>query len=444
MAELEKLRMPSATATEYKHAIEKVADEVDGKWVLTRKFFRELDVWKHDYESDSQRQAAIENAIHVYDRLRLNPSEPEWQMLLPAAERGTGKCLSRIQAKIAVGGNFAPKPKPKTSEDSSRESAGEDGDVFGDKPTKPAKSAGMARTASQNSTTKSKAAKDREAQDKRLSGKTSAAKAAPKKAAPPKKTAKTTFKSSQFVSDSEEEDEYMNNAGSTSNKGSPTKKTPLDKQNGVKSNKRKSDDMETIQAANGPAKKAKKAPSTSSSGLSSVSSSKHVSDSGQSTDVKTLQRSINNSRAKLNTSPQKSSPLASSPPTNASDMEDLDQSTSISPSSSSTDSIKRRAVDSEFDEPPKKKRPSGRNGATEAEMKSIYNRKQFRHVPTHCMDASARFQTVYDRYLKLYQELQADPTRLLNEHRKLMDLHDRVAQMKREIIESARDKSEDR
>ncbi|OBT44637.1 hypothetical protein VE00_04416 [Pseudogymnoascus sp. WSF 3629] len=443
MGELEKLRTSAVTASEYKHAVEKVADEVDGKWTLTRKFFRELDVWKHDYESDAQRQTAIDNAIHVYDRLRLNPSEPEWQMLLPVAERGTGKCLSRIQAKIAVGGNFAAKPKPKTSEDSSRESAGEDGD----KAAKPAKSAAMARTTSQNSATKSKAAKDREAQDKRLSGKSTAAKPAPKKAAASKKPVKTTFKSAQFVSDSEEEDDYMHNASSTSNKGSPTKKTPLDKQNGVKSNKRKSDALDTVEASNGTAKKAKKAPSTSSSALSSVSSSKHhVSDSSQSThDVKTIQRSINNSRAKMNTSPQKSSPLASSPPTNASDMEDLDQSTSISPSSSSTDSIKRRAVDSEFDEPPKKKRPSGRgNGATDAEMKSIYNRNQFRHVPTHCIDASAKFQTVYDRYLKLYQELQADPSRLLNEHRKLMDLHDRVAQMKREIIESARDKSEDR
>ncbi|KFZ05835.1 hypothetical protein V501_07981 [Pseudogymnoascus sp. VKM F-4519 (FW-2642)] len=447
MSELEKLRTSAVTPIEYKHAIEKVADEEDGKFKLTRKFFRELDVWKHDYESDAQRQTAIENAIHVYDRLRLNPSEPEWQMLLPVAERGTGKCLSRIQAKIAVSGNFGAKTKPKTSEDSSRESAGEDGD----KAAKPAKSAGMSRSTSQNSATKSKAAKDREAQDKRLSGKSSAAKPAPKKVAPPKKqaktTSKTTFKSAQFVSDSEEEaDDYMNHASTTSNKGSPTKKTPVDKQNDVKSNKRKSDALDTVEATNGTAKKAKKAPSTSSSGLSSVPSSKHhVSDSSQSThDVKTLQRSINNSRAKMNTSPQKSSPLASSPPTNASDMEDLDQSTSISPSSSSTDSIKRRAVDSEFDEPPKKKRPSGRNGATDAEMKSIYNRNQFRHVPTHCMDASARFQTVYDRYLKLYQELQADPSRLLNEHRKLMDLHDRVAQMKREIIESARDKSEDR
>lgn len=434
MAELEKLRTPAATEAEYKHAIEKVADQDGDKWALTRKFFRELDVWKHDYESDSQRQTAIENAIHVYDRLRLNPSEPEWQMLLPLAERGKGKCLSRIQAKIAVGGNFAAKPKPK-SEDSSRESAGEDGD----KPTKPAKSAGMARTTSQNSATKSKAAKEREAQDKRLSGKTSA-KPAPKKAPPPKKQAKTTFKSSQFVSDSEEEEDDYMNASSTS------KKAPLDKQNGVKSNKRKSDAVDTIEATSGTAKKAKKAPSTSSSGLSSISSSKHhVSDSGQSThDVKTIQRSINNSRAKMNTSPQKSSPLASSPPTNASDMEDLDQSTSISPSSSSTDSIKRRAVDSEFDDHPKKKRPTAGGRVTDAEMKSIYNRNQFRHVPTHCIDASAKFQTVYDRYLKLYQELQADPSRLLNEHRKLMDLHDRVARMKREIIESARDKSEDR
>ena len=101
-------------------------------------------------------------------------------------------------------------------------------------------------------------------------------------------------------------------------------------------------------------------------------------------------------------------------------------------------------VDSEFEDPPKKKRPSGRNGATDAEMRSIYNRNQFRNVPTHCVDASAKFQAYYDKYHKLYQELQADPSRLLKEHRKLMDMHDHVAQMKRDIIESARDKSEDR
>lgn len=440
--ELVKLRTSASTECEFKLAMEKVADMEDGKWKLQPKFLKELDVWKYDYESGLERQVAIDNAIRAYDKMRLNPSEPEWQMLLPVAERGKGKCLSKLQAKIAVSGNFAPKPKPKPVDDSSRESAGED-DIFGEKATKSAKSVGMARSTSQNSTTKTKAAKEREAQDKRLSGKSAAAKPAPKKPVA-KKPAKETFKSSKFVSESEEEDNYLIDASPAPKSTSSTKKVqPMDQKSSRPNTKRMSDDTDATEGVNGFAKKPKTVQSSSSSSLSG--SAHRVSDSNQSSrDVKSIQRSINSTRARINTSPQKSSPLASSPPTNASDIDDIDQSTSVSPSTDSMKSLKRRAVDSELEESPKKKRPFGYTGVSDAEMRSVYDKGQFRHVPIQCLEASAKFQVFYDRYHKLYLELKADPGRLQKEHRELMDMHDRLAEMKKDIIESARDKSRDR
>jgi len=446
--ELMKLRTSIATDGEFKMAIEKVADLEDGKWKIHPKFLKELDVWKYDYEDDSERQTAIDNAIRAYDKMRLNPSEPQWQMLLPVAERHKGKCLSKLQAKIATSGNLAPKPKTKPADDSGRDSAGEDADVFGEKQTKSAKSESMVRSTSQNSATKSKAAKEREAQDKRLSGKT-AAKPAPKKAAPkkaaPKKQAKETFKSSQFVNDSDEEDSYTVDTKPAPKIASSAKKTQSVDQNAKKASmKRKSDDMDAMDDSIIVVSKKPKNTQTPSASSISGSSSSHqrISDSSQSShNVASIQHSITKARAKMNTSPQKSSPLASSPPTNASDMEDIDHSTSASPSTDSTRSLKRKIIGSELDESPKKKK---RNAATDAEMRSVYDKSQFRHIPSQCLDASARFQVVYGEYHKLYMELQADPTRLRKEHRKLMDMHDMLASMKREIIEAARDKSEDR
>jgi RNA polymerase II elongation factor ELL len=451
--ELMKLRTSIATESEFKMAIEKVADLEDGKWKIHPRFLKDLDVWKYDYEDDTERQAAIDNAIRAYDKMRLNPSEPQWQMLLPVAERNKGKCLSKLQAKIATSGNIAPKPKTKPADDSGRDSAGEDTDVFGEKRTKSAKSESMVRSTSQNSATKSKAAKEREAQDKRLSGKTTAKpapkkappkSAAPKKAAAPKKQAKETFKSSQFVNDSDEEDSYTIDTKPTPKIASSSKKTQPVGQNAKKASvKRKSDDMDATDDSVIVASKKPKTTQNSSTSSTSGSSSSHqrISESSQSShNVASIQRSITKARAKMNTSPQKSSPLASSPPTNASDMEDIDHSTSVSPSTDSTRSLKRKIIGSELGESPKKKR----NAATEAEMRSVYDKSQFRHIPSQCLDASARFQVVYGEYHKLYMELQADPTRLAKEHRKLMDMHDMLASMKREIIEAARDKSEDR
>ena len=69
----------------------------DPLWSLSTRRFKELDVWSFPY-STADRQAAIDNAIHALDRIRLNAQDKVWQLLLPKAERNKGKNLSRLNS----------------------------------------------------------------------------------------------------------------------------------------------------------------------------------------------------------------------------------------------------------------------------------------------------------------------------------------------------------
>ncbi|KKF94490.1 hypothetical protein CFO_g3155 [Ceratocystis platani] len=102
---------------EFDAALHKAAefDSTSKTWSLAKNYWKELDVWNYDYDSEQERQEAINNAISKYDRMRLSPNQDEWQRLLPADERGKGKCLSRIQANLMKG----PMSSVKTSEDKS-------------------------------------------------------------------------------------------------------------------------------------------------------------------------------------------------------------------------------------------------------------------------------------------------------------------------------------
>lgn len=77
--------------------------------------FKELDVWKYDYGTQEQRQAAIDNAIRHFDRLRASASAPVWQKLLPDEDRNKGISLSRLQSPLAKG-HAPPPPKSWVSE----------------------------------------------------------------------------------------------------------------------------------------------------------------------------------------------------------------------------------------------------------------------------------------------------------------------------------------
>ncbi len=111
---------------DFKAALEKVAD-LDGDsqtYALKKLFWRELDVWNYRYDTDDDRQLAIDNARQRFDRMRLSTSEPEWDRLLPREERGTGKSLSKVQAVIERGSPALPPPKIKVQKADDSSSVG--------------------------------------------------------------------------------------------------------------------------------------------------------------------------------------------------------------------------------------------------------------------------------------------------------------------------------
>ena len=95
----------------------KLAKQVDGKWVLTDRAYRELDVHSFKYTSAADRKAAVENAIRAFDRLRLPKEERVWQMLLPLAERDKGVVLSRLQVKRDLTPRLSPMPHDTDADD---------------------------------------------------------------------------------------------------------------------------------------------------------------------------------------------------------------------------------------------------------------------------------------------------------------------------------------
>ncbi|OAA49701.1 hypothetical protein ISF_09404 [Cordyceps fumosorosea ARSEF 2679] len=120
---------------DFKNTLEKMAEyNSDTKcWSMKKPYWKELDVWKYAYDSQEERQTAIDSAIRQYDKQRLSASEPEWQKLLKKEERGKGKCLSRLQASLAKGpAQPTPKIKVQKADDSSTTSK-DDGDVSSDR-----------------------------------------------------------------------------------------------------------------------------------------------------------------------------------------------------------------------------------------------------------------------------------------------------------------------
>lgn len=96
--------------------LQKIAKHEGGKWQLSDKAFRDLDVWSFGYGSTEERQKAVDNAIRSYDRQRIGKEEKIWQQLLPEEDRGKGIILSRLngggggQVNRGLAPNYAPSP----------------------------------------------------------------------------------------------------------------------------------------------------------------------------------------------------------------------------------------------------------------------------------------------------------------------------------------------
>ena len=98
--------------------LQKIARQEAGKWNLSDRAYKDLDVWGFGYTSQEDRQTAVDNAVRAYDRQRIGKEEKMWQQLLPEEDRGKGIVLSRLngvgaaQANRGLTPNHARSPLP--------------------------------------------------------------------------------------------------------------------------------------------------------------------------------------------------------------------------------------------------------------------------------------------------------------------------------------------
>lgn len=396
-----------------KQAMSKVGDlnASTGKWELRKNYYKELDVFNFNYDSDAERQRAIDNAVKVFDKMRLGLSEPQWEKLLPKSERGTGKSLSKLQAQIANG----PVAKSKSNGSKNRDS-GDEEDVFGDKVVSKAKGEATARSASGPSTSKTKKLSEKEAQAKRLLSKNPAKTAATtskpkpaKKEVDKPKSAMAKPLSSQFVSESDDEDIPVKKA--------QVAKAPIKKA----STKRLRDEEVDSSDSSLPLSKKTKKESNLSHRVSDASQSSRPSSTSTTS-------SSNSFKGKAN-SPQKSSPLASSPPTNASDFENTSSgdrsSASASPANHRTSSNTRN------NRSPIHKR----HQKSSSVASSVSSTGSSRHLRPGVLDLAQHYKQFYPVYLKLHNELARSKVKNPSQEDDLLAMHERLSDLKRQILE---------
>ncbi|KAJ3476201.1 hypothetical protein NLG97_g9202 [Lecanicillium saksenae] len=394
---------------DFKSSLEKVAEyHSDTKrYSMKKPFWKELDVWKYDYDTQQERETAIENAIRQYDRQRLSASEPEWQKLLKKEERGKGKCLSRLQASLAKGpAQPAPKIKVQKADDSS--GSKDDGDshsLSSDRSRAGGES--MSRSNSAAGAPKPKKAV-KEPEPKRALPITKSKPAMPKPSPTKPKAAAAKANGGRVLS-----------AAIIENSDSSGDEAPLAK------SKPKPSVVKEAPPRPAPKPAAKPAPvkrphyddddSSSSSGtpLSKRLKQKPPPQTGSKLkdrlpDLHSSSRTATKTTSSKpkNTSPTKSSPLASSPPTNASDIE------------SDHRPIKKRKADMD-----------SRDGAAKRQAKD--------KVAPELMSKAHKFKAYYAKYETLHYQIAALEHPPAEKVESLIDMRFRLENMKREIYGQA-------
>ncbi|PVH76350.1 hypothetical protein DL98DRAFT_293277 [Cadophora sp. DSE1049] len=414
-------RLPEISENDLDNALRKVGDlnDTTGKWELRKAFWKELDVWAYKYVSKEDRQRAIDNAVKQYDKMRLGVSEPEWDRLLIKAERGTGKCLSKLQAEIAKGA-LARKSNSQNTEGSGRDTPNGDDDLE-DKALSKVKGEGMARSASQPPTTKSKKTSEKEAQAKRLFSKNppkSANKPAPKTAAPAKKSgpapkAGTKVLSAEYVEDSDDDSEAPLASKENTIKEKTIKEKPKPKAAKPVMKRAREEDHDTSDSSIPLSKKVRK-------DVPATTTNHRVSDASQTSRTTNSSYSSFNSKNKSN-SPQKSSPLASSPPTNASDIENSSNDrTSSSASPAPRFSTKNTRS-------PIHKRHQKSSSVTSSSSNGS-------RLKPKAIELAAKYRLYYPRYVELFEEVVAEgDKRTKSKERDLLDMHSRLEKMRKDI-----------
>ncbi|PGH34292.1 RNA polymerase II elongation factor ELL [[Emmonsia] crescens] len=294
------------------------------KYGLKDKAYKDLDIWNFPYPSQDERQEAIENAISAFDRMRISRTDKLWQMLLPKAERGKGKVLSRLNLHTGpIAKSVTTRINVQSSEDVSKEGYGTGNESErtngaatpnqqnGTISARSGSTAQKKKPVEKNGPTKRAATK---AKNTTLTGRvTKKTDKKPEKKSLAKPDAK--YKSAEFVHDSDEDTEMIDSPPLGSSTATANK--TVEKQNQPKASKKSVKSIPPSTSTPKPTEAEKPAKAKSQS-------------------MKTIPSATATSRAASSSSPQKPSPLGSSPPTNASDLENGRQSANATQSSSSS------------------------------------------------------------------------------------------------------------
>ncbi|MCJ1380633.1 hypothetical protein MMC17_003741 [Xylographa soralifera] len=340
------------------------------KLMLSDKGYQILDVWKFPYQSQDDRQAAIDRAIKAFDRRRLSREENAWQLLLPQKDRGKGIILSLLNLHGHTTDQIVGTPRINVQDaDDTKmggdatgtDGAGTDSDNRRGR-LAPDNSQSIARSRSQDPIKKQRVS-EKEAQSRRLLSKnpkkasqsviTKRNKATTNKEAKSASTTDATrVKSAEFVRDSDEDvdmEDTINvesikvDSRHVTNDSKPgnlnTKKATALHNVATKTErvdpKRPLAQKTLPQKILTPVSKANHEKKPASTNSSSSGSINRLSDTSQtSTDMR---RTISHKRT--TSSPIKPSPLGSSPPANASDF-DNEKARSQGSSSSASPLVK--------------------------------------------------------------------------------------------------------
>ena len=437
-----------------KHAQD--CQSMSGKKELKQRAYRDLDVWKFPYDRPENRAAAIERAIHAYDRMRVEKSDPLWQMLLKPEERGKGKMLSKL--------NFnKPTPTPKPHE--SKDEMSETDPVRSPKKTSSAgtKNIDRSRHDVDRAGSKHHASSPAVQRKRELSSKPASQNPKPE----------SRFKSSEVIEDSDEEAKAAEEI--------------LAKPKAAKQQER------TVAPAHSSTERMTSSSPKKHLHNSTKSNSSSASDSSDSrTSNATLKPPVGDSsaysqrspRPRHDSSPQKPSPLGSSPPTTSTDADSSSSNKGTSQSSApssppssidmpvakqkqkyspiitdrprdaSRDRVATKRKSNEVEEAPASKRqqmdrpdtPKLANGLHKHTDRPHFERKISESerssspekpgpVREDVVDQAKRFQLYYKKYKDLHEKIANIPEkdREDKETEDLYKMHERLAEMKTDI-----------
>ncbi|CRG92291.1 hypothetical protein PISL3812_09348 [Talaromyces islandicus] len=442
-----------------KYAVQTGID--DSKYKLKDRTYKELDIWNFPYPNESDRNSAIENAISAFDRQRISTSDKLWQMLNSKEEKAKGICKSRLKLQT---GPQPPQIKVHASEETAKE-AGKDETMTGHETdrTNGRLTPTAAGVASARITQPKKKSAPAKSNNSTLTGRIT--KKTDKKA-PAKPDGK--FKSAEFVHDSDE-DLDIPDAPPPPPPPAPSKKpsTETSKPASKLKIETKPAATKTPTATRSPAIKSQVTMEPRPRSL------KKVPANSNSTSLKTLP----GTRQTKPTSPTKPSPLASSPPTNASDFENSTQNSGGQTSSSSSSPLmaqvsrQPKARPTTTAKPKEVARPTGtikpppntlkRKTLAEPTPTGRMNgdnikRRRPLHSPSGTSSGSAspplsrdnrlqrlqeksiEFKKLYSKYRTLHDSLakQTDPTP--SDLSRLRQMHARVSRLKEDIWEEDR------